>query len=120
VVASLSASARAASSGRDEISMLPEVFKQAQALTTLDNRPLAVLTASESQDGTEGWSAAQDQLAALSTNTTHDVVDATHAGLLEDAGPARESAVAIQRVIDAVRAAPTTPTAPAPAAQATR
>ena len=47
--------------------MIPEVFEQAQALTTLDGRPLVVLTASETLD-TSGWAAAQDKLAALSTN----------------------------------------------------
>lgn len=103
-VASLSASAHAARSGRDELSMLPEVFAQAQALTTLGGRPLVVLTASESHDGTEGWPAAQDQLAALSTNSTHRIVDSTHVGLLEDPDPARASAQAITGVVDAVRA----------------
>ncbi|GAA3801195.1 alpha/beta fold hydrolase [Nocardioides panacisoli] len=107
-VAELSASARAARSGRDEISMLPEVFEQAQALTTLGGRPLAVLTASESQDGTDGWPAAQDQLAALSTNSTHRTVDASHAGLLEDVGPARESADAVTEVVRAARTASAT------------
>ena len=46
--------------------MIPEVFEQAQALTTLNGRPLTVLTASETLH-TTGWAAAQDKLAALST-----------------------------------------------------
>ena len=40
---------------RDEVSVIPEVFAQAQALTTLGDRPLAVLTASATATGTEGW-----------------------------------------------------------------
>ena len=83
--------------------MLPEVFGQAQALTTLDDRPLVVLTAKETADGTAGWTTAQARLAALSTNTLRRLVDSTHMGLLEDQGPARQSAVAVNRVIDAVR-----------------
>ena len=51
---------------RDEVSVIPEVFAQAQALTTLGDRPLAVLTASATSTGTDGWVGAQDQLAALS------------------------------------------------------
>ena len=50
--------------------MVPVVFEQAQALTTLGSRPLAVLTASENL-GTEGWAAAQDRMAALSTDSLH-------------------------------------------------
>jgi pimeloyl-ACP methyl ester carboxylesterase len=105
VVTSLSASAHGARSGRDEVSVLPEVFAQAQELTTLDDQPLIVLTASESQEGTEGWDRAQDQLVALSTNTVHRVVDSSHAGLLEDQGPAHQSADAVNEVVDAVRTA---------------
>ena len=54
---------------RDEVSVIPEVFAQAQALTTFGNRPLAVLTASATSTGTDGWVGAQDQLAALSPNS---------------------------------------------------
>jgi hypothetical protein len=65
---------------------------------------MAVLTARESLDGTDGWAGAQDRLAALSTNTVHEVVDSTHMGLLEDPGPAQQAATAINRVVNAVRA----------------
>ena len=88
---------------RDEVSVLPEVFTQAQALTTLGDRPLAVLTASATSDGTDGWDGAQDRLATLSTNSVHRSVDSTHPGLLEDTGPAAESVRAINGVIDSVR-----------------
>ena len=46
-VKALTQTARGASNGRDELSVLLDTFTQAQALTTLDDRPVAVLTASE-------------------------------------------------------------------------
>jgi pimeloyl-ACP methyl ester carboxylesterase len=88
---------------RDEISVIPEVFAQAQALTTLEDRPLAVLTASETSAGTEGWVDAQDQLATLSDNTVHITVDSTHAGMVQDVGPAAASVRAITEVISSAR-----------------
>jgi pimeloyl-ACP methyl ester carboxylesterase len=87
---------------RDEISVIPQVFAQAQKLTTLGHRPLAVLTASENV-GTDGWVGAQDQLAALSPNSVHRTVHSTHTGLLEDARPAAESVRAITEVLSSVR-----------------
>ena len=59
--------ARDLSSQRVEYSQLPAAFRQAQALTTLDGKPLIVLTAREGQQA--GWFAAQDALAKLSTNS---------------------------------------------------
>ena len=88
--------------GRDEVSMIPQVFEQAQALTTLGARPLVVLTASETLD-TPGWAAAQDELAALSSNRAHRDVASTHAGLVEDERGSAESARAIAEVLSAVR-----------------
>ena len=88
---------------RDEVSVIPEVFAQAQALTTLGDRPLAVLTASETSTGTDGWVGAQDQLAALSTKSVHRTVTSTHEGLLEDVRPAAASVRAITEVISSVR-----------------
>ena len=88
--------------GRDEVSTIPEVFEQAQALTTLNGRPLAVLTASETL-GTPGWAAAQDKLAALSANHLHRDVDSTHAGLVEDEHGSTAAVQAITEVVTAVR-----------------
>jgi hypothetical protein len=102
-VIALTSTAQAARNQRDEVSVIPEVFAQAQALTTLDDRPLAVLTASENSVGIDGWAGAQDQLAALSTNSIHRTVDSSHTGLLEDTGPAAESVRAITEVITSVR-----------------
>ncbi|HEX5811297.1 MAG TPA: alpha/beta hydrolase [Pseudonocardia sp.] len=88
---------------RDEQSQLRQVFGQAQALTSFDPKPLAVVTASENADGTKGWAAAQDRLATLSSNSSHTVVDTTHVGLLDDAAASTESVRAITSVVTAVR-----------------
>ena len=102
-VDAMTSAPKAYRSQRDEVSLLHEVFTQAQALTTFRDRPLAVLTASANSTGTDGWDAAQDKLAALSTNSVHRTIDSTHEGLLGDAGPAAESARAITEVVDSVR-----------------
>jgi pimeloyl-ACP methyl ester carboxylesterase len=101
-VRALTSTARATRNGRDELSVIPEVFEQAQALTTLQDRPLAVVTASESLE-TTGWAAAQDRLATLSTNHVHRAVHSTHPGLLEDQRASTESVRAITEVISSVR-----------------
>jgi pimeloyl-ACP methyl ester carboxylesterase len=99
----MNASPRAARNGRDELSMLPEVFRQAQRLTTLGDRPLVVLTSSASVHDTGGWTAAQTQLAALSSDVVHKVVDATHQGMVEDSAGATAAVAAITSVVRAVR-----------------
>ena len=101
-VKALTSTPQAARNGRDELSVVLDVFAQAQALTTLDDRPLAVLTASENVTN-PGWTSAQDQLAALSSNHVHRTVESTHQGLLEDQDPAAESVRAITQVISSVR-----------------
>jgi pimeloyl-ACP methyl ester carboxylesterase len=102
-VAAMSSTVRANRNARDELSVVLDVFAQAQALTTLDDRPLAVLTASESRQETTGWAGAQDQLARLSTDHVHRTVDSTHQGLVEDERPAAESVRAITEVVTAAR-----------------
>ena len=102
-VTAITSATRAYRNQRDELSVIPEVFAQAQALTTLGDRPLAVLTASETSTGSDGWVGAQDQLAALSPNSVQRTVDSTHAGLLEDVRPAAESVRAITEVVSSVR-----------------
>ena len=101
-VTALASSAHEARNMRDEISVVPQVFAQAQALTTLGGRPLAVLTASDSLKGA-GWGDAQDQLAALSTNHVHSTLNATHAGMLDDPAPAASAVNAIAAVVRSVR-----------------
>src|SRR5688572_10401470 len=52
---------------RDEHSVYRNVFTQAQTLTSLDGKPLVVITVTESLDEITGWSDAQTELAALSS-----------------------------------------------------
>jgi pimeloyl-ACP methyl ester carboxylesterase len=101
-VRALTATARGARNVRDEQSVIPQLFKQAQALTTFHAKPLAVVTASESLK-TGGWAGAQQQLAALSTNRIHRVSDSTHTGLLEAQHGSADSVRAINDVIASVR-----------------
>jgi pimeloyl-ACP methyl ester carboxylesterase len=102
-VQSFATSPRGARNLRDEHSQLRALFTQAQALTTFDRKPLAVVTSRENADGTVGWTAAQNQMAALSTNSSHWVADTTHVGLLDDAAGVTDSVRAVTAVVTAVR-----------------
>jgi pimeloyl-ACP methyl ester carboxylesterase len=85
---SFNASPRDYRAQREEWSELPTDFSQAKALTTFGVKPLIVLTAGQGQD--PGWSAAQDKLALLSTNSVHRTLrSADHAALLDDKRYAR-------------------------------
>jgi pimeloyl-ACP methyl ester carboxylesterase len=96
-------SRRGMASMRAEQAVLPDTFRQAQALTTLGATPLVVLTAKDNVDHRPGWSTAQDRLAALSTNVRHTVADVDHVGLLVDPDGAAASVTAITDVVTAVR-----------------
>ena len=88
-------------SQRDEHSQLPAALTQAKALTDFGGKPLAVVTAGEGQQA--GWSAAQDRMAALSTNSVHRVAPATHMSLLSDKSDSTYSVRAIADVVRSVR-----------------
>jgi pimeloyl-ACP methyl ester carboxylesterase len=94
---------RDARAARDEVSTYPWAFAQAQALTTLGGKPLVVVSASGTLTGTRGWSVAQQQLAGLSTNSSHRTVQGSHAGLLDHPGSYEEAAAAVMDVVHAVR-----------------
>jgi pimeloyl-ACP methyl ester carboxylesterase len=81
---------------------LPTLLTQAQALTTLHSTPLVVLTAAEHAADPD-WVTAHDRMAALSTNSSHRTVDASHGGLLEEEHGAQLSAQAIEDVVQAAR-----------------
>lgn len=103
-------SSRGLENARDESSTYRASFREAQALRTLDGKPLVVLTASGSIDDTAGWTAAQDKLATLSSNRLHLIAETTHAGMLEDRGGALNSVNAIEAAVGSVRTQ--TPVAP--------
>jgi hypothetical protein len=96
------ATPRAARSVRDEFSQIRTTMTETQALTTLGDRPLIVMTAGKGAQG--GWEAAQDQLAALSTNSVHrTLANVEHAMFTEQQATAAQSAQAIRDVVNAVR-----------------
>jgi pimeloyl-ACP methyl ester carboxylesterase len=87
---------------RDEWSMLPTAFNQAKALRDFGAKPLVVITAGQGQ--LSGWSAAQDKLAKLSTNSAHrTIAGVEHAALLDDQRFAGNSSQAIRDVVTSVR-----------------
>jgi pimeloyl-ACP methyl ester carboxylesterase len=87
---------------RDEFSKLRTAMSQAKSLTTLGDRPLVVVTAEKDAEG--GWMAAQDELAALSTNVDHRLLPyADHASLVENEAIAAQSSDAIRDVVNAIR-----------------
>jgi hypothetical protein len=88
---------------RAEQAALPQTFRQAQALTTLGTTPLVVLTAQDNVDHMPGWGTAQNQLAALSTNTRHTVANLDHVAFLTDPAGSALSITAITDVVTAVR-----------------
>jgi pimeloyl-ACP methyl ester carboxylesterase len=96
------ATPRHARSVRDEFSELRTAMRQADALTSLGDKPLVVLTARKDARG--GWAAAQNDLARLSTNSTHRVLaEATHAMIAEDERTATKSSRAIREVVEESR-----------------
>ena len=99
----MNTSPRAGRNGRDELSVLPEVFEEARRLTTLGDRPLVVVTSTETARDTAGWAAAQDRLAGLSSDVVHRDVHASHQGLVDDDAGSAASVAAITAVVRAVR-----------------
>jgi pimeloyl-ACP methyl ester carboxylesterase len=102
-VASFAGSPRGLSNVRDEQGALQVAMRQAQAVTTLDDRPLVVLTSQDELTHTPGWAAAQNQLAGLSRNSTHSVVDVAHAAMLDDPASAATAARSIDDVVRSLR-----------------
>jgi pimeloyl-ACP methyl ester carboxylesterase len=68
---------------------------------SLGNKPLAVVTAGESEPS---WLERQDELATLSSNSIRRVVEgATHTSLMYDRSDAQATSAAIEEVVAAVR-----------------
>jgi pimeloyl-ACP methyl ester carboxylesterase len=91
---------------RDAAAGLEAALTQAQALTSLGDKPLIVLTAVE--DAHEGWLPLQEEMVSLSTNSVQRVIqDASHASLIEDESDSANSIQAILDVVEAVRSGAT-------------
>ena len=86
----------------DEFAVANRSASQAGELSTLDDKPLIVLTAD--RGNAEGWTAAQNELATLSTNSLHRVVaGATHQSLVDNPDHAAAVSQAIHDVVVSVR-----------------
>ena len=94
-------SARQYRSLRDEFAELPLSLAQARSFQHLGDRPLVVVTAA--RDAQQGWLPLQDQMATLSTNSSHRVVPFTHDALVTEQTAAQTSIQAIRDVVNAVR-----------------
>jgi pimeloyl-ACP methyl ester carboxylesterase len=94
-------SARSARSLRDEFAELPTALAQARSFQSLGDRPLVIVTAA--RDAEAGWLPLQDQMATLSTNSSHRVVPYTHDALITDQTAAHTSIDAIRDVVHAAR-----------------
>ena len=86
----------------EEFRATPETTAQVRGTGSLGDKPLLVISA-----GTQppSWLELQDELAALSANSIHRVVEgATHASLMYERGDAQVSSAAVDQVVEAVRA----------------
>jgi len=81
-----------------------ETMAQVRAGTSLGDLPLMVVTAG-ANTGVDGqWATYQNELAALSTNSVHIVIDgATHQALWAELEGAHASSAAILKVVEAAR-----------------
>jgi pimeloyl-ACP methyl ester carboxylesterase len=96
------ASVRLQTSARVEVAQLRASLREAMDLTSLDGRPLVVVTAV--LQAQEGWVAAQDGLVSLSTNVSHRILpDMEHSTLIMSESGAAASSQAILDVVAAVR-----------------
>lgn len=96
------ASAEEMSSFLDEFGVANRSESEAGQLTGLDGKPLLVLTAD--RGNLKGWTAAQDKMATLSTNSVHRVVPgSTHDSLMENPEHAAAVAQAIRDVVVSLR-----------------
>jgi pimeloyl-ACP methyl ester carboxylesterase len=86
----------------DEYVQATASTEQAAALGDFADKPLIVLTAGSGHDA--AWSAAQNQMARLSTNSVHRIIDgATHEDLIANKEDAAATTQAILDVVSSVR-----------------
>src|SRR5512133_3910345 len=86
----------------DEYVQASASSEQAAALRDLADKPLIVLTAGSGHDA--AWSAAQNRMARLSTNSVHRIIDgATHEDLIANQKAAAATTQAILDLVSSVR-----------------
>jgi hypothetical protein len=97
----LGPSTRRVSTTALELRAAPQTAAQARGLRNLGDKPLAVVSAGTQEPE---WLDLQDDLATLSSDSTHRVVEgATHTSVLDDRSDARATSAAIVEVVAAVR-----------------
>jgi pimeloyl-ACP methyl ester carboxylesterase len=85
----------------EEFSATPQTSSQVRSTQSLGDKPLAVVSAGQQSPD---WLEMQEELAALSPNSIHRVVDgATHESLLYDKGDSQVTSAVIEQVVDAGR-----------------
>jgi pimeloyl-ACP methyl ester carboxylesterase len=97
----LSPSTHQVSTAAQEFRASPATTAQARSLRSLGDKPLAVISA-----GTQPpeWLELQDDLATLSPNSMHSVVEgATHTSVVDERSDAHATSAAIVEVVEAVR-----------------
>jgi pimeloyl-ACP methyl ester carboxylesterase len=97
-----SSTASSLASSVEEYGVANTSMQQASALTSLNGKPLIVLTADEAITDAQ-WQSKQEHMARLSTNSLHRHANATHQSLLSDEADAAEASQAIHDVVVAVR-----------------
>jgi pimeloyl-ACP methyl ester carboxylesterase len=86
----------------DEYAQAAASTEEAAALGDFADKPLIVLTAGSGHDA--AWSAAQNRMATLSTNSVHRIIDgATHEDLIANQEDAASTTQAILDVVASVR-----------------
>ena len=90
----------------DEYAQTSSSTAAAAALRDFGNKPLLVLTAGNGNGSPPGWSADQDALATLSTDSVHRVVEGIdHAGMVAEEKGAAATTQAILDVVSSIRTA---------------
>jgi hypothetical protein len=85
-----------------DVDHMPADLGEAAKLTSLGDRPLAVVTAGK--DYAAAWPAEQNDLATLSSHSIHRIVaGSTHASLIDDRSDAARSSEAIRDIVKAVQ-----------------
>jgi pimeloyl-ACP methyl ester carboxylesterase len=85
----------------EEFRATPETNAQVRSMGSLGEKPLAIISAGEQSPD---WFEMQDELAALSPNSIHRVVEeATHESLLYDEHDSQVTSATIKEVVEAVR-----------------
>ena len=85
-----------------DVAEMPAELDRAAKLTSLGERPLAVVTAGTGYAAE--WPGQQDDLATLSSNSMHrTVAGSTHASLVDDKTDAEQSSRAIRDVVNACK-----------------